>query len=161
VEVVVKVVVVEVTIVGSVMVITLESGARFSIPAWRAARLSRNSRLLYGIERPLKRKWASGGAGAAERFASAEAVMPARVGLIVAFLSCFVGLVGTLQVGVTDCVVLITVAVGIVLLMVKVFVVVTVTREGVTVRVGFRVCSSILVSLFVERKGGHLPLKGL
>jgi hypothetical protein len=135
VEVVVRMVVVRVTGVGSVIVITLLSGARLTISARRAARLSWNSRLLYGIERPLKRKWASGGAGTAERFANAEAVMPARVGFMTAFLSCAVGLAGTVQDGVTDFVVLMTVAVGITLLIVKVFVVVTVTREGTMVRV--------------------------
>jgi hypothetical protein len=114
--VVAAIVVVRVTGVGAVMVITLESGARFSIPARRAARLSRNSRLLYSIERPLMRKWISDGAGAAERFASAEAVMPARVGLMTAFLSCVVGVAGTLQDGVTFLVALMTLPVGTTLL---------------------------------------------
>jgi hypothetical protein len=69
--------------------------------------------------------------------------MPARVGLITAFLSCLVGLAGTVQDGVTDFMILMTVAVGMVLLIVKVFVVVTVTREGVMVWVGFSVCSIV------------------
>jgi hypothetical protein len=54
VDVVVTTVVVAVMTVGSVVIITLESGARFTISAMRAARFSWNSRLLYGIERPLK-----------------------------------------------------------------------------------------------------------
>jgi hypothetical protein len=159
VEVLVTVVVVSVTGVGSVRVITLLSGARFTFAARRAARFSWKLRLLYGMERPLKRKCASTGAGAAERLARAEAVMPARVGFITAVLSC-VRLSGTVQDGMTIIVLLITVALGIDFLIVKVFVVVTVTREGVMVRVGFSVCSSILVCPFIDIGGRSITTEG-
>jgi hypothetical protein len=74
--------------------------------------------------------------------------MPASVGLITAFLSCLVGLGGTVQDGVIVFVTLITEAVAFVRSIVNIFDVVTVTRDGVMVLVGFLVCSTVLISLF-------------
>jgi hypothetical protein len=148
VEAVVTTVVVDVTGVGSVLKTTLLSGARFAIPAGRAARFLWRSAFLYGIERPLKLKWTFAGTGAAERFASAEAVTPARVGVITAFLSRPVGFAGTVQDAVMVFMILMTDALAFVLLTVKVFVVDTVTRDGVMVLVGFLVYCSMLVLFF-------------